>query len=225
MLGGLVRARVDSPQVVAAHADDPDAFPAGREPPRVRVDRRDDLPGLRVQPGDRALAVSRPDGARSDRDHRLATALPAPSVRLIRQSYGTRHPAAVGVDARDARVAAARALIGVSDPQCSGSRRGVPGWRLVSNVSTTRLVLGSMREIALSSVFRTQTAPSPTAMLLGAVRDLVNEPTLSALRPMAATRSRPAAQWRRQSSAPRSRRRSWPLARAPPRRGWRGGAA
>ena len=45
----------------------------------------------------------------------------------------------------------------------------------VLNVHVTALVSGSMRETVWSSVLRTQTAPSPTAMLLGAVAASVNE--------------------------------------------------
>jgi hypothetical protein len=41
--------------------------------------------------------------------------------------------------------------------------------RRVRNRPVIAFVWGSMREIVSFSVFRTQTAPSPTAMLLGAV--------------------------------------------------------
>jgi hypothetical protein len=45
------------------------------------------------------------------------------------------------------------------------------------NVFTILLAPASMREMVSSSVLSAQTAPSPTAMLLGADRAAVNEPT------------------------------------------------
>ena len=47
----------------------------------------------------------------------------------------------------------------------------------ISNRLTTFLVFGSIREMVVSSVFSTQTASSPTATLLGAVRLSVNDAT------------------------------------------------
>ena len=54
-------------------------------------------------------------------------------------------------------------------------------------VPVTRFVAGSMRVTTARSVLRTQTAPSPTATLLGAVPDSISALTLASLPARAAT--------------------------------------
>ena len=61
-----------------------------------------------------------------------------------------------------------------------GKPRGV-------KVPVTRFVAGSMRVTTARSVLRTQTAPSPTATLLGAVTDSINALTPPSFPAMAAT--------------------------------------
>ena len=53
------------------------------------------------------------------------------------------------------------------------------GTPLASNLRVTALVSGSMRDTVLFSLFRNQTAPSPTAMLLGAVAASTNDAIFS----------------------------------------------
>ena len=55
------------------------------------------------------------------------------------------------------------------------------------NVRVTLLVSGSMRDTVLLSLFRNQTAPSPTAMLLGADAASTNDAIFLPVRSMAAT--------------------------------------
>ena len=89
------------------------------------VDRRQDLAGLRVETGDGAFAIARPDSAGSDGDHRVAAALPAPAIGSVRHWHRVRRAAGLGVDPRDAGFGPVEALVAVPDPKCSGAGREV----------------------------------------------------------------------------------------------------
>ncbi len=58
----------------------------------------------------------------------------------------------------------------------------------ILNLFTTRFVSGSMRATVRSSRLSAQTAPSPTATLLGAVSVSVNEASCASAPPSAAIR-------------------------------------
>ena len=179
-LGDAVRARVDPRHVVMRPVEEPDALGARRERAHATACRSSPRSaGPRIDAVDRVVARPPTPPPAPDRHPREALARRGRRARLARQLDGARDLRLSRIDARDAGRASRRSSR--CRPRCRPRRarrrrrdRSAAG--RPRTASRPLRLRDRARTTVSASLSSTQTAPSPTAMLLGAVAASVKDP-------------------------------------------------